>query len=61
MRRHVLAHASGVIDQQYLKETRESSQLLGRRVSVSAADVNRLGLIVESLGETLVASFQALP
>ena len=38
MQRHVLAHASGVIDRDYLDETKEASNLLGRRVSISALD-----------------------
>jgi hypothetical protein len=61
MRRHVLAHAAAVIDQEYLDETKEGSHLLGRRVTVSTSDVERFAAIVERLGESLVASFEALP
>ena len=61
MKRHVLAHGSGVIDQRYLDETAESGQLLGRRVVVALPEVRRLATIVEDLGKNLVASLEALP
>lgn len=61
MKRHVLAHAAGVIDQEYLDETKEGGHLLGRRVAVSAPDVERFGGIIEDFGTRLVAAFDALP
>jgi hypothetical protein len=61
MRRHLLTHTSGVIDQKYLDETGEGRHLLGRRVAVSAADVERLATIVEALGVRLAATLEALP
>lgn len=61
MKRHVLAHAAGVIDQDYLDETKESSHLLGRRVAVTAPDVDRFAAIIEELGTRLVAALEALP
>jgi len=61
MRRHVLAHASGVIDQDYLDETKDASNLRGRRVAVSAPDVQRFAAIVERIGSGLVASLGSLP
>lgn len=60
MKRHVLAHAAGVIDQDYLDETKEGSHLLGRRVAVSASDVERFAGIIEDFGARLVAAFDAL-
>jgi hypothetical protein len=54
MRRHLIAHRSGVVDQQYLDETGEPSILLGRRVVVDAAEVAGLADAVERLGTTLV-------
>lgn len=41
-KRHVLAHCMGVIDQQYLDVTDESSGLLGRRVHVAHDEVRDL-------------------
>jgi hypothetical protein len=61
MRRHVLAHLAGVIDQQYLDETDEPPALLGRRVLVDAADVERLAGVVGQVGELLSSAFLALP
>jgi hypothetical protein len=61
MRRHVLAHAAGVIDQDYLDETSEGGHLLGRRLVVAAPDVDRFAAILEQLGTTLAGAFEALP
>jgi hypothetical protein len=61
MKRHVLAHAAGVIDQEYLDETKEGRHLLGRRVTVAAPDVERFATIIEGLGTTLVAELEARP
>ena len=61
MKRHVLAHAAGVIDQDYLDETKDDSYLFGRRVAIAAPDVDRFAAIVERLAGTLVASLEALP
>lgn len=60
MKRHVLAHAAGVIDQDYLDETMQGSHLLGRRVAVTAPDVDRFAAIIEALGTRLVAALEAL-
>ena len=54
MQRHVLAHRGGVVDQQYLSETGESAALLGRRVLVTAADVERVTEIILKLGNSLL-------
>lgn len=54
MRRHVIAHRGGVIDEQYLAETGEPAALRGRRVVVAVADVDRLAAIILGLGQTLV-------
>jgi hypothetical protein len=60
MKRHLIAHASGVIDEDYLDETKEVRSLLGRRVIVVAADVERLAGTVERIGAGLAASLEAL-
>lgn len=54
MRRHLIAHKSGVVDQKHLDETGESSVLLGRRITIRADDVYDLSQRVAHLGETLV-------
>jgi hypothetical protein len=54
MRRHVLAHRGGVIDQQYLDETKESASLLGRRMLVTVPEVERVAKIVLVIGRSLL-------
>jgi hypothetical protein len=55
-RRHLLAHKAGVIDQQYLDDTHESLALLGRRIQITAPDVEHVIEVVLRLGEWLNAS-----
>jgi hypothetical protein len=58
MRRHVVAHRGGVIDDRYLVETGEPASLRGRRLVIEAADVERLAIIIMALGRFLI---QQLP
>jgi hypothetical protein len=58
VRRHVIAHRGGVIDEQYLEETDEPTHLRGRRVVVAGGDISRLSEIILKLGTFLV---QQLP
>jgi hypothetical protein len=55
MKRHLIAHRAGVVDQQYLDETGESSTFLGRRVHVTREEVEHLAEIVEVLGRGLLS------
>ncbi len=59
MKRHLLAHRSGVIDQQYCDATGETSALIGRRVVVEEEQVQRLVDVVEGIGSTLVRLLEA--
>lgn len=54
MKRHLIAHRSGVVDQQYLDETGESPTLLGRRIVIDDEQAIALADAVERLGETLI-------
>lgn len=54
MRRHLLEHRAGVVDQQYIKETGEAASLLGRRVPVTPPAVEALVSAVEKLGRILI-------
>lgn len=58
MRRHVIAHRSGVVDQQYLIETGDDPSLLGRKVPVDSDEILWAAEIVLKIGEALV---RALP
>jgi hypothetical protein len=57
MKRHLIAHKSGVVDQQYLNETGDPAELLGRRLQVSASDVQSLSKEILNLGIHFSKSF----
>ena len=54
-RRHLLAHAMGVIDQAYVSQTGEDPARVGRRIEVSALGGG------ESIGVTAEVERLALP
>lgn len=54
MRRHLIAHRSGVVDQQYLDETHDSHVVVGRRIVIAQPDVQALAVAVERLAATLL-------
>jgi hypothetical protein len=54
MKRHLLAHRSGVVDQQYVDETGESPMLLGRRLAIEAEDVKDLTRVVYRMARVLL-------
>lgn len=54
MRRHLLAHKAGVVDQKYLEGTAENNTLLGRRIVIEPAEVQTLAAIIGKLGKALV-------
>lgn len=56
MRRHVLAHRAGVVDQQYVEETGEPGSLLGCRLTIRSDEVRRLTDIVMVIGRHLIGS-----
>lgn len=56
LRRHLLAHRAGVIDQKYIDESGESQSLLGRRLNVSPDDVKRLTKMLDKLGRGIVSN-----
>jgi hypothetical protein len=55
MKRHLIAHRLGVIDQAYVDETGEPISLLGRRVNVVADEVRQASEIIGRIGQRLVA------
>lgn len=61
MRRHLLAHRFGVIDQKYIDDTGEPLDLLGKRISIETSDVERLAKLVETLGGELDELISSLP
>ena len=56
-KRHLLAHKAGVIDEEYVRVTKEA--VVGRKVTITADDVNALMLIIQKLGMWLVGQLRA--
>lgn len=54
MRRHLLAHRSGVIDQKFLDEVGEENGIVGRRVTITVEEVRKLSRILEGIGLQLI-------
>jgi hypothetical protein len=55
MKRHLLAHRAGVVDQQYQNETNDPEAHIGRRIVVSAKEVDLLTQTIESIGRALLS------
>jgi hypothetical protein len=55
MRRHLLAHRAGVVDQQYLNETGDPDGVLGRRITIDTSRVARLADVVLEMGRSLLS------
>jgi hypothetical protein len=58
MKRHVIAHRAGVVDQKYIDETSDRSVEVGRRLVVLAADIPPVLGAVTQLGQALVTLLQ---
>jgi hypothetical protein len=54
-KRHLVAHRSGVVDELYISATGEDRQLIGRKISISEDEVERLTHLIVNLGEKLLA------
>jgi hypothetical protein len=54
MKRHVIAHRSGVVDAQYIAETADSGAVVGRQVPLQEEEVRDLARHLRSLGHHLV-------
>lgn len=55
MKRHVVAHRAGVVDQQYIDETGDRGAILGRLVPLDAKDVADVAEATSHIGRTLLA------
>jgi hypothetical protein len=60
MRRHLIAHRAGVVDQNYIDRSTDRAAVLGRRIRIEQSEVRRLAAGVRSLGHHLVAQMQTL-
>lgn len=52
-KRHLFAHAMGVIDQKYLDTTDDQNAVLGRKATISADEISQLNRIILALGKSL--------
>jgi hypothetical protein len=52
-KRHVLAHKMGVVDQKYIDATNDASAVVGRKVSISADEVETVCDVLARLGAHL--------
>ncbi len=59
MRRHLIAHRSGVVDDKYVSETQDHTFALGRRLRIDPADILALTSDVQNLGEQLLSVLPA--
>jgi hypothetical protein len=57
-KRHLLAHKMGVVDENYLMQTGDSPTMLGRKVSISSAEVRDLVTHLKRLGDELFHSLE---
>lgn len=55
LRRHVVAHRSGVVDQAYLDQIADPAAVVGRRVPLSSREVAQVADAVRAIGRILVA------
>lgn len=54
LKRHLLAHKMGVIDEQYLNESRDAHAIVGRKVSVQPDEVRQFVQVIRQLGKFLI-------
>jgi hypothetical protein len=54
-KRHLLAHKMGVVDEAYLRNTRDQQARIGRKVSITPAEVKSLSESLRKLGAALTA------
>jgi hypothetical protein len=56
MRRHVIAHQAGVVDQRYIDETSDYAMVVGRKIQIGSLDVRRVADSVATLGAALIGA-----
>jgi hypothetical protein len=54
MKRHVVAHRSGITDSQYVSDTGDASAVVGRRIPLDERDIRELARLLRSLGQALI-------
>jgi len=59
-RRHLFTHNAGVVDQEYLDNTLDTSVRLRERVHVRSKDVKRLIALIRKVGQQLFNGFESI-
>ena len=59
LKRHLIAHRAGVVDQQYLDESCDSEAILGRRLGVEPEGVVDLTRSVAALAHGLISALES--
>ena len=54
-KRHVFDHRSGVVDQEYIDKTHDTTAVVGRKLALTMSEVQRLSGVLRTLGMALVA------
>ena len=59
-RRHLLAHKNGVVDQQYLRNTDDTSVRLNEKIRIRSKHIRRLIPLVRALSDNLINDFESM-
>jgi Zn ribbon nucleic-acid-binding protein len=59
LKRHLLAHKFGIIDEEYIRRSGDTKAVLGRKVSISSDDTLTLIPIIEKLAEYMIDSLSS--
>lgn len=59
-KRHLLAHCMGVIDEKYVKSTGDTTAIVGRKIKIDAAEIEKLVAVIAKLGNDLSATLESL-
>ncbi|MBZ0213062.1 MAG: hypothetical protein K8H99_04610 [Nitrospirae bacterium] len=59
-KRHVIAHRMGVIDQDYIDKSGDSTAVVGRKVALEAGSIKELVRVLHALGSALADEFDKL-
>ncbi len=60
-KRHLLAHTMGVVDDSYIRDTGDQTAVIGRKISISPADVRAMLDDLSRLGKHLASELAKLP
>lgn len=53
-KRHLISHKMGIIDQDYIEKSYDNNAILGRKISITSAEVEKLIQIIEKLANFVV-------